>query len=72
MRQAAFAIQDARVADVDAAKHRSDFALGVVLDAPKALAVHAEATSEPSAVDQLGRKSVKASHPTPQAALTFN
>ena len=41
----AIAIQDARVADVDAAKHRSDFALGVVLDAPKALAVHPEATS---------------------------
>jgi len=45
MRQAAFAIQDARVADLDAAKDRSDFALGVVLDAPKALAIHAEATS---------------------------
>lgn len=42
IRHAALAIQDAWITNLDAAKHRSDLSLAVVLDAPKALAIHAK------------------------------
>src|SRR5665811_1003478 len=42
MRQAASAVHDPRVCDLNAAEHRPNLALAVILDPPETLAIHAE------------------------------
>ena len=37
------AVHDPRISNLNAAKHRPDLALAIILDPSKALAVHAEA-----------------------------
>ena len=43
MTQAALAVHDLRISNLNAAEHLPDPALAVILDPPEALTVHAEA-----------------------------